>query len=181
MEEETPAPPPAVEVLQPPPIPMAPDVKPIGFSNGPAVRVGLVTGILGFLVTMLLGQLGVPFAVIWLLAVGGISVALYRRSTGQRLSMRSGAHLGWIAGIFGFLLVTILLAVFAVMMSEPSVSSAMRDQLKARGMPEASVNQIVDLFRSPSGIFSALLSSFLLFTVLPAFGGAIGAKFFSKE
>ena len=181
LEEEPPPPPPpaAVEILPAPAIPAAPAPKPIGFSNGPAVRVGLVTGIMGFLITMLLGQLGVPFAVLWLLAVGGIAVALYRRATGQTLSMRSGAHLGWISGIFGFLLVTILLAIFAVMMSDASVSSAMRDQLKARGMPEAAVNQVIDLFRSPSGIFSALLSSFLLFTVLPAFGGALGAKFFS--
>src|SRR5258706_12331816 len=124
MVEEAP-PPPAVEVIQPPAIPDVPEQRPIGFSNGPAVRVGLVTGIMGFLITMLLGQLGVPFAVLWLLAVGAIAVALYKRATGQQLSMRSGAHLGWISGVFGFLLVTIVLAGFSVMMAEPSGISAM--------------------------------------------------------
>jgi hypothetical protein len=130
---------------------------------------------------MLIAQLGVPFLVLWLLGVGCLAVFLYRRATGFRLSVRGGAHLGWISGIFGFLLVTLLLAITAVAMSEPTVASAARDQLRARGFPSANVDQIINLFRTPAGIANALLSSFLLFTVLPAFGGALGAKFLSKD
>ena len=40
---------------------------------------------------------------------GFLAVFLYRRRTGQRLSVASGARLGWICGIFGFVIVAVML------------------------------------------------------------------------
>ena len=67
------------------------------------------------------------------------------------------------------------------MLSEPSVVSAMREQLKTRGMAETTVNQMIEVFRSPGGITAAVLVSFVLFTVLPTFGGALGAKLLDRD
>ena len=176
------------EAAQPPPPPPPPPIPiavppPISFHNGPAVRIALTAGTLAFLLSMLSGQLALPqaFALVWLVAAGFLAVFLYSRRTGQRLSVRSGAHLGWISGIFGFLIVTMLLTVTAVMMSEPAVVTAMRDQLKTHGIPEANADQMIHLFRSWEGIAGALLASFLIFTVLPALGGAVGAKLLDRE
>src|SRR5262249_24476384 len=98
-QEEAPAVPAPAPAVEPPPI---------GFHNGPAVRIAVRVGSLAFFLSRASGQLALPqaFALVWLLAAGFLSVFLYRRRTGQRLSVRSGAHLGWISGIFGFVIVT---------------------------------------------------------------------------
>jgi hypothetical protein len=175
---ETPAAPPPSAVPLPAPTP-----PPIGFHNGPAVRVALLAGVLSILVSVMTGPLALPriFALVWLVATGVLAVFLYRRRTGQRLSALSGAHLGWICGIFGFLIVTILLTIFVAALSDPSTLSAVQEQLRDHGMKEGDVQQFIDLLRTPVGIASALLMSFLLFTVLPACGGWIGAKLLDRD
>jgi hypothetical protein len=181
------------EVSAPPPIPVAteaqavPRIQPessvITFHNGTAVRIAVSMGFLAFLCLLVVGQLALPEALIfvWLAAAGFLAVFLYRRSTGQRLSVVNGARLGWISGVFGFVIVTILLTLFVVALSEPSVVTALREQIKTRGIPEANLDQMIDALRSPSGITSALGLFFLLFTVLPAFGGAVGAKLLDRD
>jgi len=155
----------------------------IGFHNGLAVRVALLAGILAFFCSIITGQLALPqeFALVWLVAGGFFAVYLYERRTGQRLSVRSGAHLGWICGLFGFVVVTMALAATAVMLSDPSVASAMREQLRTHGIPAANAEQMINFFHTPAGISSALFVSFVLFTVLPAFGGAVGAKLLDRD
>jgi hypothetical protein len=172
--ETAPSPPPPVPVIAPPPI---------GFHNGLAVRIALVAGMLAFLCSVIAGQLALPqeFVFLWLAASGFFAVFLYRRRTGQRLSMASGAHLGWICGLFGFIVVTLALAATAVMLSDPTLVSAMRDQLHTHGLSEANADQMIQVFRSPSGILAALAVSFVLFSALPAFGGAIGAKLLDRD
>jgi hypothetical protein len=170
----------------PPPIPVVvARVEPpaISFHNGPAVRIALSMGVLAFLCLLVVGQLALPEALIfvWLAAAGFLAVFLYRRSTGQRLSVANGARLGWISGIFGFVIVTIILTLFVIALSEPSVVTALREQIKTRGIPEANLDQMIDALHTPSGITSALGMFFLLFTILPAFGGAVGAKLLDRD
>jgi hypothetical protein len=177
------------EAAVPPPIPVAtvsaipPESSVITFHNGTAVRIAVSMGFLAFLCLLVVGQLALPEALIfvWLAAAGFLAVFLYRRSTGQRLSVVNGARLGWISGIFGFVIVTVLLTLFVVALSEPSVVTALREQIKTRGIPEANLDQMIEALRSPSGITSALGLFFLLFTVLPAFGGAVGAKLLDRD
>jgi hypothetical protein len=168
----------------PPPIPVAAPQPPvISFHNGPAVRIALGMGFLAFLCLLVVGQLALPEALIfvWLAAAGFLAVFLYRRSTGQRLSVMNGARLGWISGIFGFVIVTILLTLFVIALSEPSVVTALREQIKTRGIPEANLDQVIQALHSPSGITQAVGMFFLLFTILPAFGGAVGAKLLDRD
>jgi hypothetical protein len=178
VEEEAPVQAP----IEPPALP-EPVAPRIGFHNGPAVRVALLAGLLAFFCSVITGQLAVPqqFALVWLIAGGFFAVFLYTRRTGQKLSMASGAHLGWICGIFGFVVVVIALTAMAVMLSDPSIVSAMRDQLHSRGIPENVADQMIEVFHTPSGISAALAVSFVLFTILPAFGGAIGAKLLDRD
>jgi len=171
-------------VAAPPPIPVAaPQPLIISFHNGPAVRIALGMGFLAFLCLLVVGQLALPQALVfvWLAAAGFLAVFLYRRSTGQRLSVMNGARLGWISGVFGFVIVTIILTMFVIALSEPSVVTALREQIKTRGIPEANLDQMIEALHSPSGITSVLGLFFLLFTVLPAFGGAVGAKILDRD
>ena len=173
----------AEPVVAPPPIPAPSAPPPIGFHNGPAVRIGLVVAVMSMLVSVVTGRLAVlqALAPLWLVAGGFVAVYLYRRRTGQRLTALNGAHLGWICGIFGFLIAMLMLTLIAFALSDPNVVSAMRDQWKDYGNNEADLNHVIDVVRNPAKIAAVLLSTFLLFTVLPAFGGALGAKLLDRD
>jgi len=80
------------------------------FSNGQAVRIGLQPERWRYLLGNVRPIAGAQaFALIWLVAGGFLTVFLYKRRTGQRISMLNGAHLGWICGVFAFVIVTIML------------------------------------------------------------------------
>lgn len=169
MEEDTPVQTP----VEPPRL--APPPPRIGFSNGLAVRVALVTATLGLLGSMLLGQ--VPglqvLAILCPMASGFLAVHLYVRRSGERLSLAGGAHLGWLSGVFGFLITVVLFTIFALLLATPEFADAVRQQAM-RNKPE--IAQAIREFQTPEGIVKALASSFLLLTALPTFGGTIGAK-----
>src|SRR6202035_5312434 len=97
----------------------------------PAVRIALLTGVFSVVLALLLGKLRMPAASgPGMVAAGFLAVLLYRRRTGQRLSILHGAHLGWISGLFGFAITTVILTVVMMALSDPSVVAAMREQLK---------------------------------------------------
>jgi hypothetical protein len=173
---------PEPEPALPPPLPAAPAPTPIGFHNGPAVRMALVAGIVSILVLMITGQVMILqlLGPLWLVGGGFLAVYLYCRKTGQRLTPMSGAHLGWIAGIFGFLMMTVILTLIALALSEPAAVATLRSQWSNTGRPEADFNTMLDAFHSPEKVAAILSMILLLFSILPAFGGALGAKFFDR-
>lgn len=128
-------------------------------------------------------QLGMPpaMSLIWFVGAGFFAVFLYKRRTGQRLSAMSGARLGWISGLFTFVLVTLFLTVVVLAISDPAGLAAIREQWTAQQHSEQELNQTIEMLRNPAGIAAGLLSSFLFLTSLPAFGGAICAKFFDRD
>jgi len=165
-----------------PPPPVTPQFPPIGFHNGPAVRAALLSGSLAFLLLMVSGPLRVPAApTLGFVAAGFLAVYLYQRRTGQRLSVAHGAHLGWISGIFGFGITTVLFSAVVGMLSNPEVLDAMREQLKARPGNQAEIDQLIEITRNPSNLLVGLALMFLMFTVLPACGGALGAKLLDRD
>jgi hypothetical protein len=146
------------------------------------VRAGLVSGVAAFLMLILSGQLRVPAAFfLGLVAVGFLAVYLYQRRTGQSLSMIHGAHLGWISGIFGFGITSVVLSAFVGALSDPSVVQAFREQAKGPGVRQADLDQALKMIHDPSVMFMVMAITFLSFTVLPAFGGALGAKLLARD
>ena len=166
-------------LVEPPPLaPVAPPR--IGFHNALAVRVALATAALGLLGSMLVGQLpGLQMvAILCPMASGFLAVHIYRRKSGQQLTLASGAHLGWISGLFGFLITVLLLTAFAVMLTSPELSDAVREQA-TRTKPEMA--QAIREFQTPEGIARALAGSFILLTALPTFGATLGAKLLHRD
>jgi hypothetical protein len=162
----------------PPPLPAPP--APIGFHNGAAVRVALVAWILTVAGSTLFGVASVPqvFALLWLPAGGFFAVYLYRRRTGQRLTILNGAHLGWLSGIFGFVMALIG---SAVEFADPTALSKMRQQMQANGFGDANITQVFSFLTSPGGIIVLVVGLFIMFTFLPACGGALGAKLLDRD
>jgi hypothetical protein len=165
--------------LEPPDL-AAPVPPRIGFHNALAVRVALATAALGLLGSMLLGQLpGLQLiAILCPMASGFLAVHLYRRKSGQQLSLASGAHLGWISGIFGFLITVLLFTAFAVMLTSPELANAVREQALST-KPEMA--QAIREFQTAEGVARALAGSFILLTALPTFGATLGAKLLHRD
>lgn len=158
----------------PPELPVEPAA--INLANGSAVRAALLAGIVAFFLSGPLGTLG-----LFALVGGGVfAVFLYRRSTGQALSAANGARLGWITGIFLFVL--LLLSFTASVVLEPTFFDDLQKQIAARAaLPEADVRQIMSMLRTPMGIAAMVFGMFLSSTLPPALGGAVGAKLLGRN
>jgi hypothetical protein len=163
----------AIDAALPPPT----SAPTIGFHNTTAVWIALRVALIMFLLSLVSGI----FSFVWLLGGGFFAVYLYRRRTGQGLSIRSGAHLGWLAGIFGFLMAMIMLTLMVLAVSDPDFISKMREQSKFWSLSEEDLNRVIELFRSPSSIVTMVLGSFMIFTLFAAVGGAFGAKLLNRE
>ncbi len=173
VEEAEAAPAPVIEQ----PAKAVPQIPPIGFHNRAAVSAALVSGIVGFFLSVLSGEVLPAAFILGLIAAGFLAVYLYQRRTGEKLSMLHGAHLGWISGIFGFAIMAAILALLAVALSDQSVVDSMRQQLQGAAARQAQIDQMIQIVHNPSMMLSGVVVIFFLFTVFPAFGGALGAKF----
>jgi hypothetical protein len=175
--EQQPPPPPLVSIA-PAPAPLAPS-----FHNPIAVRVGLFVASIAALLCVLL-----PFGcVVWLPSAGFIAVYLYSRRTGQSLSVRSGARMGWIAGIMSFAIFTVVFTIGIVTIANQpgGLSAAFREALRSRPVPQQQLEEALQMLSTPSGQASvyifALLFSFTLTAVFCTAGGALCAKVLEKE
>ncbi|MCZ2149283.1 MAG: zinc ribbon domain-containing protein [Bryobacterales bacterium] len=159
----------------------------INFHNPMAVRTAFLTA----LITSVISSLPIPPQGLWLLVslllAGFLAVFLYTRRTGQPLSMVSGARMGWITGIFSFAIATIFFTLSVVMLSNKGgFVELFRQQLKGRtGGSDAEIQQFLELLQNPAGLTTVLLlvlaMLFVLFTVFPTLGGALGAKVLERN
>jgi hypothetical protein len=173
-------------VMEPPGLPPAPLIQlsaEIGFHNRLAVRVGFLAALSA--VFIFLVPLPFPFLRLFVAFVAGgfFAVFLYSRRTGQMLSIRSGARIGWITGIFSFTMVSVLFAIAMVAISnEGGLAKYLRSQLPANDARSESVAQA---FNDPAMLGVLVLLSlamlFVILTALPIIGGALGAKVLEKE
>ncbi len=170
-----------------PPVIAAPPPE-INFHNTAAVRVGfLAAGIASLLITVPLPAVfAMGWLLVWLLASGFLAVWLYRRRTGQELSVRSGMRMGWITGIFCFVIATLFFTISVLTISSKGGLAAFyREQFSARGAVDANVEEFLKVLQNPAGVATVILLSlffvFIFFTLLPAIGGALGAKVLEKD
>jgi zinc-ribbon domain len=155
----------------------------INFHNRLAVRVGFIAALAAVFVFLV--PLPFPFLrlLVAFIAGGFFAVFLYTRRTGQMLSIRSGARMGWITGIFSFTFVSILFTIAMVAISnEGGLAKYLRSQLPANDSRSETVAQV---FNDPATLGVLMLFSlvllFIVLTALPIIGGALGAKIFEKE
>ncbi len=181
IEEMEPAPPAEVAAVLPAPVVHSPGE--ISFHNRLAVRVGFIAAAGAVIASMLpipLAWLRLPIAFV---AAGFLAVYLYNRRTGQVLSLRSGARMGWITGIFSFTIVSVIFTIAMVAVtSQGGLEKELQNQLSPNDPRWEMVRQVLN---NPALIAAGLLLYLMLFfvilTALPMIGGALGAKVLDKE
>lgn len=179
LDAAPPAPEPIYIASSPEPLP---ELRPaeIGFRNSTAVRIALTTGIFGFFIWSLAGQISPAGAFLWLIAAGFLSVFIYQRRTGENLTLLSGARMGWITGICFFVMATIFVTIAAVAVADEGQASQLRSLLTQNGVSEINAKELLDVFRTPGGLAGILGMFFVVFTLLPTAGGVLGAKLLAK-
>jgi hypothetical protein len=157
----------------------APAPMPLTFSNPVAVRIGFFVASIAALLTI------IPFLnyafILWLLGAGFFSVVFYKRRTGQRLSVRSGARMGWITGVLSFGILAVLLTITLVAVNRMGGFGAMREQMLSFQMSPKDVDDAIATLQSPIGILQSVAVMFVVMTVAPMAGGALGAKLLNRE
>lgn len=170
-------------VINPPPaeIPVAPILEPpaINLHNGPAVRSAMLACGFALVLSVVLGPLGL--GLLALVCGGFLAVYLYRRKTGQPVSVLNGIRLGWISGIFVFTLITIVTTLTVVALSQPELAAQLRDQMLKSSYPADEVTALFEGLQNPSGIGLRLLDGFLSSTLLMGLGAGVGAKLLSRN
>ena len=155
----------------------------IGFHNRLAVRVGFLAA----LAAVFLFMVPVPFPFLRLLfpfvAGGFLAVFLYSRRSGQVLSIRSGARMGWITGIFSFTMVSVVFAFAMVAVSnQGGLAKFIESQIPANDVRRETLAQALnDPAMLAVMVLISLVMLFVVLTALPMIGGALGAKVLEKE
>ncbi|MBI1787212.1 MAG: hypothetical protein HYR60_06630 [Acidobacteria bacterium] len=167
----------------PPPVWTTPSFPFPSFHNPMTVRIGWLAASVATLLNMVL-----PYGfIIWLVAAGFFSVYLFSRRTGQSLTVRVGARMGWITGILSYVIVTVLftLNMFALTRTSGGIAGFYREQVAKMPVRDASVDQALELLNTTSGqvmlVATFLVFMFAIVTVLCMAGGALGAKVLEKD
>jgi hypothetical protein len=130
---------------------------------------------------------------IWMIGAGVLSVALYRRRVPDALiTPGMGMRIGALAGIFGFLVDAVFsVASFVALRNSGTFRQLMDEQMKKQlaGNPDPKVQQMMESMlnwmNTPRGA-ATVIAFFLLivgivFLVLTAAGGAMGASFSGRR
>ena len=173
------------EVVLPVPTPDASaGPGPIGFDNPQALRSALLASV----VAAVLGNLPLVgiLCFIWYPGAGFLSVYNYRRRTGWTPTTSEGAKLGWITGVFTFLISLAMLAfVFLVPREDGSVVETMRRQISEYPAQEELKRQMLELLDNPSALAILMLIYVVMFFMLVAgfttVGGVLGAKVLEED
>ncbi|MDX2266485.1 MAG: hypothetical protein NW208_00130 [Bryobacter sp.] len=160
----------------------------ITFSNGHAVRIGLIVAACAVLIFVPLSQaIGLSFLGIFFLTIasGLLAVLLYQRRTGAVLSAKQGARLGWITGIFIFLIFLVLFTISLIPALESGELARVPDEALRGKLPPADIEQVKKILANPLLLSASILFFMAIYfvgaTVLTSLGGMLGAKFLRRD
>ncbi len=176
-EEEAPVSEPVIQTPAPVPI------LEISFHNRLAVRTGFLAAVSGVLVFLFPLPFPVVRLLVALLAAGFLAVFLYTRRSGQILTIRAGVRMGWITGIFCFVLVSLLMTAAMVAISnQGGLANFVRSQLPPNDARAETLTQALgDPAALAGGVVFLFVFFFVILTTLPMIGGALGAKVLARE
>ena len=162
-----------------PPIETAPRPPALNFHNLVAVRIAFIVAPVAFL----LSWIPALNLILWI-AAGFLAVFFHRRRTGVLLDVRAGVRLGWITGVIMFAITTVIFTLTVVpVAANGGIATLFRQQLKNPSDPN--VQEALRLLETTPGLATILIAMlFMLFvfiTLLSMAGGALGAKFVSRN
>jgi hypothetical protein len=161
-----------------PPAPPPTAVPPprISFRNSRAVVVSLAVAAIS-----LLGLCAAAFIapLLWpvvLCAAGFAAATLYKGHSPEPLSPAAGARLGWMTGLWLFLVFAVSAALTSIYLASPGG----REALKA--LPN--IPELAKMLDNPHqflmSVLASIIPTFFMVTLLPGLGGMLGAKLVTR-
>ena len=174
-------PPPLPALLAGAAAPVPDPLAEISLQNGLAVRVSLIAAgaaVLLLGVAGVTGDAGLQTISSLALALGSgfFAVYLYRMRSGRPLSVLSGARLGWITGVFSFLILLVLITVTFLALSDPAFKGAMQKEMEKAGRPGE-----LQVLEKPAELVLGFATIFVTLAMMASVGGAMGAKLLSSQ
>ena len=113
-----------------------------------------------------------------------LAVFFHRRRTGVLLNVRAGVRLGWITGVIMFAIITVIFTLTIVpVAANGGIATLFRQQLKNPTDPN--IQEALHMLETAPGLAAILLVMllmlFVFITLLSMAGGALGAKFVSRN
>lgn len=136
---------------------------------------------------------GLPFVqmgcLLWMLGAGALSVALYRRhAAGTLITPGMGMKIGALAGLFGWLPNAVVFTMTFVGLRNSgnfrrAMEEAMQHQLAGSTDPKAHemMQTLLEWMSTPQGAATVVAALGVVFLLITAAGGAIGASVFGKR
>jgi len=150
----------------------------ISFKNARAVMITMLaaaTCLIALTAICLVAPLLAPLV---LCGAGFMAAKLYPGSSSEKLSTAAGARLGWMTGLWIFLVVVVICAFTAVYVANPQGWDALKEAWSR--MP-----QTANLNLSQHDFLVQMLIElpfcFFLLTLLPGLGGMLGAKLSARK
>ena len=166
--------------IEPPPLAASAETgSPITFRNSRAVVITLLVAAGAMVGFPLVGLFAAPFFPFFLCGVGFVAVRVYRGRSLEMLTAGAGARLGWMTGLWLFLVVAVLLTLCSIVVASPEGWQQMRNAWAQ--VPQAA--RLLDLNQHDflMQMLVTLPFSFFMLTLLPGLGGVLGAKFFVRK
>jgi hypothetical protein len=156
---------------------------PIGFHDGAAVRISLFcAAVASLLIIMPFLVFGCP---LWLLGSGFLAAHLYSKRTGHMLSPAEGGRIGWITGIFCFVIQTVMFTITYLTVSSAQMAEANREQLSRIPWLSQDLDKVMEQMQDPVvqviGLVLSLVFLFVVFTLLPVIGGWVSARVSQRD
>ena len=181
-------PPRAEEPAVAPPPPPTPEERalamptPIGFGNPEALRAAAVAGSMATVAAVLSGIPALMF--LWFFLAGGYAVMIYNRRVGTPPAPAAGARLGWMAGVFIFVLLLITITIEVLTTGDALLVEIKKAAETVRLDAEAKA-QFQKMIDDPSYLaFLTVVSAgvgFLFISALTTMGGFFGTRFFLNK
>jgi hypothetical protein len=158
---------------------------PIGFHNRPAVRSAFLAASLSLLLISLTTPIFMmaPWMLfVWLVFAGFFAVRFYGWRTGIPLTVRDGFRMGWITGIFCFVIAMVFFTITIISVSNgEGLAAFFRKQLPGRVPAGVDMNQMLTILESPIGLGMLLIFALLIYTLLPTVGGGLAARLLARK
>jgi hypothetical protein len=174
---------PAATPVEPPPLPVS-VASTINFRNPRAVTVSITVAAITLLLQSTLATI-VPPVVPFLFCAGGfLATVLYRRRTGESISVQSGARMGFMTCLWAFVFMSCLAV---VMLTNPEARQTIQQQTATalQGNPQmaqAMANALKSLDNPADFIMIfSIVFMFCIGSLLSMLGGILAAKLARRQ
>jgi hypothetical protein len=171
-EEPKPAP------VQIPEAAAQPAANGISFRNSRAVVISVIVAAAAFFLT---GAAALISALLWpvvLVGAGFLAAVLYRGHSREPLSAANGARLGWMTGLWLFVVFAIAVAMVSIYIASPAGYEAVKQLQNMPQFAKMSINTPHDLLM---GVLLSAIPTFFMVTVLPGLGGMLAAMLAARR